>query len=67
VGVGAPQALRHDVRFHRFHASGGIGVGTAPGQVLQPINELVDQFATAMLAASVAFGVQRVLLDVGGS
>lgn len=46
---------------------GGIGVGTAPGQVLQPVNELVDHFASAMLAASVAFGVQRVLLDIGGS
>lgn len=46
---------------------GGVGVGTAPGQVLQPVNELVDHFATAMLAASVAFGVQRVLLDIGGA
>jgi hypothetical protein len=46
---------------------GGVGVGTAPGQVLQPLNQLVDHFATAMLAASVAFGVQLVLLDFGGS
>lgn len=46
---------------------GGVGVGTTPGQVLQPLNQLVDHFATAMLAASVAFGVQLVLLDFGGS
>ena len=46
---------------------GGVGVGTAPGQALQPLNVLVDHFATAMLVASVAFGVQLVLLDFGGS
>ncbi|MGJ7546622.1 hypothetical protein [Variovorax sp. LT1R16] len=46
---------------------GGVGVGTTPGQVLQPLNQLVDHFATAMLAASVAFGVQLVLLDFGSS
>jgi len=46
---------------------GGVGVGTTPGQVLQPLNQLVDHFASAMLAASVAFGVQLVLLDFGGS
>lgn len=43
------------------------GVVPTPGQVLQPLNQLVDHFASAMLAASVAFGVQLVLLDFGGS
>lgn len=41
------------------------GVSISPGQALQPLNELVDHFATVMLAVSVAFGVQLFLLNVG--
>lgn len=41
------------------------GVTLAPGQLLDPINDLVEQFASLMLAASVAFGVQKALLAIG--
>lgn len=44
---------------------GGVGLSVAPGRVLQPLNELVDRFAAVMLAASVAFGIQLLLLNVG--
>ena len=44
---------------------GGVGVVLAPGQVLDPINDLVEQFSTLMLLASVSFGVQRVLIAIG--
>jgi len=44
----------------------GIGVTLAPGQALRPINELVDKFADVMLVASVAFGVQLLVLQIGG-
>lgn len=44
---------------------GGVGVVFAPGQLLQPINELVEQFSNLMLAASVAFGIQKVLISIG--
>lgn len=44
---------------------GGVGVVTAPGQLLDPINDLVEQFATLMLWASVAFGAQLALLKIG--
>jgi len=44
---------------------GGVGVVFAPGQLLDPINDLVEQFSNLMLAASVAFGIQKVLLGVG--
>ncbi|MGJ7522703.1 hypothetical protein ACSFA0_19615 [Variovorax sp. LT1P1] len=44
----------------------GIGVTMTPGQMLRPINELVDKFAGMMLFASVAFGVQLLLLQFGG-
>ena len=38
----------------------GVGVTFAPGQILDPVNDLVEQFSHLMLAASVAFGVQKV-------
>lgn len=45
---------------------GGIGVTFAPGQVLDPVNDLIEQFSTLMLTASVSFGVQRALVSIGG-
>ncbi len=44
---------------------GGIGLTFAPGQALDPINDLVEQFASLMLAASVAFGLQLMLIKLG--
>jgi hypothetical protein len=43
----------------------GVGVNFAPGQALDSINDLVEQFSTLMLVASVAFGVQLALLKFG--
>ena len=43
----------------------GMGVTMTPGQMLRPLNELVDKFADVMLFASVAFGVQLLLLQFG--
>jgi len=45
----------------------GIGVNFAPGQVLDPLNDLVEHFGDLMLAASVAFGIQKMLLAIGGT
>jgi hypothetical protein len=45
---------------------GGVGVNLAPGQILHPIHELIEQFSTLMLAACVAFGVQKILIIIGG-
>lgn len=44
----------------------GVGLSLAPGQALKPLNELVDRFAAVMLAASVAFGIQLLMLGIGG-
>ena len=44
---------------------GGLGVVLSPGQVLDPVNDLVEQFSNWMLAAGVSFGVQKVLLSIG--
>lgn len=43
----------------------GVGVNFAPGQLLDPVNDLVEQFSNLMLAASIAFGVQKLLISIG--
>lgn len=43
----------------------GVGVNFAPGQVLDPVNDLVEQFSNLMLAASIAFGAQKLLIGIG--
>ena len=44
---------------------GGVGMTFTPGQALDPINDLVEQFSLLMLAASVSFGVQLALIKFG--
>ena len=44
----------------------GIGLILTPGQVLELINDLIENFSDLMLAACVAFGVQKVLIGIGG-
>lgn len=43
----------------------GVGATFAPGQALDPVNDLVEQFGDLMLAASVAFGIMHVLIKIG--
>lgn len=43
----------------------GVGVTLTPGQMLDPLNDLVERFSDLMLMASVAFGVQLLLLEMG--
>ncbi|MCH2190163.1 MAG: hypothetical protein MK188_04475 [Gammaproteobacteria bacterium] len=45
----------------------GIGMTFAPGQILDPVNDLVERFSTVVLAAGTAFGAQHILLDVTAS
>lgn len=45
----------------------GVGVTLTVGQALDPINDLIEQFSTLMLYASVAFGIQKALLAIGGN
>ena len=40
----------------------GIGLNFKPGEILDPINDLVERFSWVMLASSASFGIQRVLL-----
>jgi hypothetical protein len=43
----------------------GVGMTLTLGQVLHPINDLTEHFASLMLVATVAFGVQEILLAIG--
>ena len=45
----------------------GVGITLTLGQVLDPINDLVEQFSSVMLVASVAFGVQKLLLSIAST
>ena len=42
----------------------GFGVNFTPGQILDPINDLVEQFSWIMLASSASLGIQRVFLNI---
>ena len=43
----------------------GVGATFAPGQLLDPVNDLVERFSDLMLGASVLFGAQKVLIGIG--
>jgi len=44
----------------------GLGVVLAPGEVLDPVNDLVEQFSSVMLVAAASLGLQRLLIGMSG-
>ena len=44
----------------------GVGVTLTPGEVFDPINDLIEQFSWVVLAASASLGAQRILLGISG-
>ncbi len=42
----------------------GVGVTLAPGQLLDPVNDLIERFSWVMLASGVALGVESALLRI---
>ncbi|MCR4279395.1 MAG: hypothetical protein NUV78_01515 [Candidatus Zambryskibacteria bacterium] len=42
-----------------------VGATLTPGQILDPVNDLVEQFSELMLIASVSFGIMKILLNIG--
>ena len=42
----------------------GVGVNFTPGQILDPINDLVERFSWVMLLAATSLGVQKLLLGM---
>lgn len=45
----------------------GVGMTFTPGQILDPVNDLIERFSTVVLMSGTAFGVQRVFLDIVAS
>lgn len=43
----------------------GLGVTATPGEILDPLNDLVEEFSTLLLMACVSFGIQHVLVSLG--
>lgn len=43
-----------------------MGISISPGELFDPINDLVEQFSNVMLLATIAFGIQKVLISIGG-
>jgi len=41
------------------------GINLSIGEILDPVNDLVEQFADLMLIASIAFKIQKMLLSIG--
>lgn len=42
----------------------GVGVTLTPGELLDPVNDLVERFSWIMLGATISLGIQQVLMDV---
>ena len=42
----------------------GVGLNFAPGEILDPVNDLVERFSWIMMLASSSLGVQKVLLSM---
>jgi len=50
-----------------FNVEFGVGATVQPGAVLDPLDDLVEQFSTLMLASTMSFSVQKLLLKVFAS
>lgn len=42
----------------------GLGASAHPGAILEPIDDLIEQFSALMLAATISFAIQRLLIEI---
>jgi hypothetical protein len=45
---------------------GGVGVTLAVGEVLDPVNDLIERFSSVMLVAASSLGLQLIVLEISG-
>lgn len=43
----------------------GIGLTLSPGEILDPINDLIERFSVVMLVTATALGIQKLMLSIG--
>ncbi len=48
-------------------APAGVGITLAPGEILDPINDLVERFSWVVLASGTSLGIQRLFLEMSAS
>ncbi len=59
-GINATISVLQDVEL-------SIGVATvSPGELLDPLNDLIERFSTVMLYATASLGIQKILLSISG-
>ncbi|HEY5648794.1 MAG TPA: hypothetical protein VIU33_04805 [Nitrospiria bacterium] len=42
----------------------GVGINFTPGEILDPINDLIERFSWIMLASNASLGIQKILLEM---
>jgi hypothetical protein len=42
----------------------GFGINVSPGEILDPINDLIERFSWVMLASTTSLGIQKVFLNI---
>lgn len=42
----------------------GVGVTLAPGELLDPLNDMIEQVSSVLLVASASIGIQKIILDL---
>ena len=42
----------------------GVGVTLTPGEILDPVNDLIERFSWIMMGATISLGIQNVMLDI---
>ena len=42
----------------------GVGLTFAPGQILDPVNDLIERFSTVVLVSAASLGMQRMLIEI---
>ncbi|MGD9584738.1 MAG: hypothetical protein AB7V26_13870 [Lysobacterales bacterium] len=45
----------------------GVGVSFSPGELLDPINDLIEQFSSILLLAAISLGTQKILLGISAA
>ena len=43
----------------------GVGITLAVGEVLDPVNDIIERFSWVMLAATTSLGIQKILMAIG--
>lgn len=45
----------------------GFGINVSPGEILDPINDLIERFSWIMLASTTSLGIQKVFLNIAST